>query len=118
MSASREQPPYFFFLNLFSVTGCLRLHQTTNWSLGLSRMSPMLPFFVTFPIPAQQNEIRALCGDTGTAMCLTLRREFRLRLGLFGGAMLNKAEEQKKKKKRSKKWSLGIRGGLLELEPI
>lgn len=85
----------------------------------------MLPFFCHlfsfFPIPAQQraqDEMRALFGDTGTAMCLTLRREFQLRSGLSGSAMLNKAEEQKKKKKRSKKWSLEIRGGLRELEPI
>lgn len=63
VSASQGQPPYcfifFFYIFLLAALGCARRQ---NWSLRLSRMSPvLLPCFLSLsfsfffpPIPAQQ----------------------------------------------------------------
>lgn len=115
--------------NLFnSEWAALGRVKNANWSLGLSRLS----HFFLHSSPSSsffgELEMKNALGDTGTTMCLILRKEFQITSEL-SGAMLKKQRSERKKRAlpqtygpqhpsvRLKKWSLEKKKKV-ELEPI
>lgn len=112
--------------NLFNLErAALGRVKNANWSLRLSRL---LHFFLPSSSSSSffgEPEVKHALGDTGTAMCLILRKGFQITSELSGAMLKKQRSEKKKKKKRAlpqtygprhpsvrlKKWSLDKKKG-------